>query len=155
EHLGGICLNWGCIPTKSLLHTADTLRRIRQAGELGLSVAEPMVDFPKVMARSRGVAQRLNRGVTHLLKKAGVKVFTGNGSLAPDRRVAVRGADGATQHLQARHTILATGAHARGLPALPFDGGRVWSYRDALAATELPRSLIVIGAGAIGMEFAS
>jgi len=155
EHLGGICLNWGCIPTKSLLHTADTLRRIRQAGELGLSVAEPTVDFAKVMARSRGVAQRLNRGVTHLLKKAGVKVFTGNGSIAPDRRVAVRGADGATQHLQARHTILATGAHARGLPALPFDGGRVWSYRDALAATELPRSLIVVGAGAIGMEFAS
>jgi dihydrolipoamide dehydrogenase len=155
EHLGGICLNWGCIPTKSLLHTADTLRRIRQAGELGLSVAEPTVDFAKVMARSRGVAQRLNGGVKHLLKKAGVKVFTGSGSLASDHAVAVRGGDGATQYLQARHIILATGAHARGLPTLPFDGERVWSYRDALAATALPRSLIVVGAGAIGMEFAS
>lgn len=155
EHLGGICLNWGCIPTKSLLHTADALRHIRQAGELGLKVSEPTVDFAKVMVRSRGVAQRLNRGVTHLLKKAGVKVFMGSGSLAPGNGTTVRGPDGTTQHLQARNTILATGAHARGLPALPFDSERVWSYRDALAATTLPRSLIVVGAGAIGMEFAS
>lgn len=155
EHLGGICLNWGCIPTKSLLHTADTLRHIRHAGELGLQVGEPVIDFLKVMARSRGVAQRLNRGVAHLLRKAGVTVFMGAAAFTPDRAIEVRTAEGSAQRLTAGNTILATGAHARALPALPFDGGRVWSYRDALAATALPRSLVVIGAGAIGMEFAS
>ncbi|MBP7568235.1 MAG: FAD-dependent oxidoreductase, partial [Burkholderiaceae bacterium] len=155
EHLGGICLNWGCIPTKSLLHTADTLRRIRHAGDLGLGVAEPTIDFPRVMARSRDVAQRLNRGVTQLLRKAGVTVFDGHAAFAPDRSVQVRAADGSTQALRARHTIVATGARARALPALPFDGDRVWSYRDALAALAQPASLLVVGAGAIGMEFAS
>ncbi len=155
EHLGGLCLNGGCIPTKSLLHTADTLRRIRHAGDLGLDVAEPAIDFPRVMARSRGVAQRLNRGVSQLLRKAGVTVFDGHAVFASDRSVRVRAADGSTQTLRARHTIVATGAHARVLPALPFDGDRVWSYRDALAARSLPASLLVIGAGAIGMEFAS
>ncbi len=155
EHLGGICLNWGCIPTKSLLHTADTLRRIRHAGDLGLGVAEPTIDFPRVMARSRDVAQRLNRGVSQLLRKAGVTVLDGHASFAPDRSVGVRTADGSAQTLRARHTIVATGAHARALPALPFDGERVWSYRDALAARARPASLLVIGAGAIGMEFAS
>lgn len=155
EHLGGICLNWGCIPTKSLLHTADTLRRIRHAGDLGLGVAEPTIDFPRVMARSRDVAKRLNRGVTQLLRKAGVTVFDGHAAFAPDRSVCVRAADGSAQTLRARHTLVATGARARPLPALPFDGDRVWSYRDALAARERPASLLVIGAGAIGMEFAS
>ncbi len=155
EHLGGICLNWGCIPTKSLLHTADTLRRIRHAGELGLGVGEPVIDFARVMQRSREVAQRLNRGVAHLLKKAGVTVFDGHAAFSADHAIEVRGMDGTTQRLSAKHTLLATGAHARSLPALPFDGQRVWSYRDALAATECPDSLLVIGAGAIGMEFAS
>ena len=154
-HLGGICLNWGCIPTKSLLHTADTLRRIRHADNLGLCVAEPTIDFPRVIARSRDVAQRLNRGVAQLLRKAGVTVLEGHASFAADRSVQVCAADGSTRSLQARHTIVATGAHARALPALPFDGERVWSYRDALAARALPKSLLVIGAGAIGMEFAS
>ncbi len=155
EHLGGICLNWGCIPTKSLLHTADTLRRIRHAGELGLGVGEPVVDFTRVMQRSREVAQRLNRGVAHLLRQAGVTVQDGHAAFRADRKVEVRGKDGATQQLDAKHTLLATGAHARGLPALPFDGERVWSYREALAATQRPASLLVIGAGAIGLEFAS
>lgn len=155
EHLGGICLNWGCIPTKSLLHTADTLRHIRQAGELGLKVAAPEVDFSRVMARSRTVANKLNRGVTHLLKRAGVTVIEGHASFGEDKVLQVRQADGRVQRLEARNTLLATGAHARALPGLPFDGDRVWSYRDALAAPALPRSLVVIGAGAIGMEFAS
>jgi len=155
EHLGGICLNWGCIPTKSLLHTADTLRRIRHASDLGLAVAEPAIDFARVMQRSREVAQRLNKGVTHLLRKAGVTVIDGAAGFAPDRSVQVMQPDGKTQRLQARHLIVATGAHPRALPQLPFDGDRVWSYRDALAARSLPASLLVIGAGAIGMEFAS
>jgi dihydrolipoamide dehydrogenase len=107
------------------------------------------------MRRSREVAERLNRGVTQLLKKAGVAVFAGHAAFAADRTVEVRAVDGRTQRLKANNTILATGAHARGLPLLPFDGQRVWSYRDALAATERPESLLVIGAGAIGMEFAS
>ena len=116
EHLGGICLNWGCIPTKSLLHTADTLRRIRHAGDLGLAVSEPQVDFVHLMRRSREVAERLNRGVTQLLKKAGVAVFAGHAAFAADRTVEVRAVDGRTQRLKANNTILATGAHARGLP---------------------------------------
>ncbi|NLD70342.1 MAG: dihydrolipoyl dehydrogenase [Limnobacter sp.] len=155
EHLGGICLNWGCIPTKSLLHAADTLRRIRGADALGIAVAEPSVDFVRVMDRSRAVAQRLNRGVAHLLRKAGVAVLEGHAAFEADRAVRVRLADGNEERLQARHTIIATGARAKTLAQLPFDGERVWSYRDALCARELPRSLIVVGAGAIGMEFAS
>ncbi|MFT4191232.1 MAG: FAD-dependent oxidoreductase, partial [Comamonas sp.] len=155
ESLGGICLNWGCIPTKALLHAADTLRRIRHAGELGITVAPPTVDFGRVMARSRQVSQRLNRGVTHLLKKAGVTVFKGTASLAGGLRVQVAEAAGPGPLLQAGHIIVATGARANELPLLPFDGERVWRYREALAATQLPRSLAVVGAGAIGMEFAS
>ena len=155
ESLGGICLNWGCIPTKALLHSADTVRRIRHAGEQGITVPEPQVDFGKVVARSRQVSQRLNRGVTHLLKKAGVTVFMGSAALQPDKQVQVSSANGQQQVLAAKHVIVATGARARELPMLPFDGHRVWGYRDALSAKELPKSLVVIGAGAIGMEFAS
>ena len=160
ESLGGICLNWGCIPTKALLHTADTLRRIRHADALGIRVASPEVDFAQVMARSRQASQRLNRGVTHLLKKAGVTVFMGSAQLAGQsaaghRQIEVSAAQGAKQTLQARHTIVATGARARELPMLPFDGQRVWGYRDALSAKQVPKSLAVVGAGAIGMEFAS
>ena len=155
ENLGGICLNWGCIPTKALLHSADTVRRIRHAGVQGITVSEPQVDFGKVVARSRQVSQRLNRGVTHLLKKAGVTVFMGSAALLPDKQVEVTSAKGQQQVLLARHVIVATGARARELPMLPFDGQRVWGYREALSAKELPKSLVVIGAGAIGMEFAS
>ena len=155
EHLGGICLNWGCIPTKSLLHTADTLRRIRHAGELGLKVGAPEIDFAAVMRRSRQVADRLGRGVAQLLKKAGVEVMPGHATLARDGGVAVSAGDGSVQHLQATHRLLATGARARALPSLPFDGQRIWHYRDALSAPALPRSLLVVGAGAIGAEFAS
>lgn len=155
ESLGGICLNWGCIPTKALLHTADTLRRIRHAGALGITVGAPQVDFGAVMARSRQVSQRLNRGVAHLLKKAGVTVYGGTGTLRPGQQVQVDKAPGRSQTLQARNVVLATGARARALPLLAFDGDRVWSYREALSAPALPRSLVVIGAGAIGMEFAS
>jgi dihydrolipoamide dehydrogenase len=155
EHLGGICLNWGCIPTKSLLHTADTLRRIRGAAALGITAGEPAIDFPRVMQRSREVAQRLERGVAHLLRKAGVTVIDGDARFIAGGAVQVTKGDGGTETVRARHVIVATGARPRPLPQLPFDGDRVWSYRDALAARELPASLAVIGAGAIGMEFAS
>ena len=154
ESLGGICLNWGCIPTKALLHSADTIRRIRHAGAQGITVGEPQVDFGKVVARSRQVSQRLNRGVTHLLKKAGVTVLMGTASLQKGKQVQVVDGQG-QQLLHAKHIIIATGARARALPMLPFDGDRVWGYREALSAKSLPKSLVVIGAGAIGMEFAS
>lgn len=154
ESLGGICLNWGCIPTKALLHSADTIRRIRHAGAQGITVGEPQVDFGKVVARSRLVSQRLNRGVTHLLKKAGVTVLMGTASLQKGKQVQVVDGQG-QQLLHAKHIIIATGARARALPMLPFDGDRVWGYREALSAKSLPKSLVVIGAGAIGMEFAS
>lgn len=155
ESLGGICLNWGCIPTKALLHSADTLRRIRHAGAQGITVSEPQVDFGKVVARSRQVSQRLNRGVAHLLKKAGVTVLMGTAALQSSKQVQVTDANGRQQMLQADNLVIATGARARELPVLPFDGDRIWGYRDALSAKALPKSLVVIGAGAIGMEFAS
>lgn len=155
EHLGGICLNWGCIPTKALLHSADTLRRIRHAASQGIIVSEPQVDFGTMMARSRQISQRLNQGVAHLLKKAGVTVFMGSADIPAAGQIRIVDEKGQNRMLQANHTILATGARARELPMLPFDGGRVWSYKDALSAQVVPESLIVVGAGAIGMEFAS
>ena len=155
EHLGGICLNWGCIPTKSLLHTTDTLRRIRQAADLGILVGAPQVDFARVMQRSREVAQRLNRGVAHLLRKAGVTVIQGQAAFGPQGLMQVQTPQGNRRIVRAAHTVMATGARPRPLPQLPFDGERVWSYRDALSAPALPKSLLVVGAGAIGMEFAS
>ena len=158
EHLGGICLNWGCIPTKALLHAADTLRRIAHAGVLGIRVGKPEVDFAQVVARSRAVSQRLNAGVTHLLKKHKVSVFMGAASLGKPasgkKTVSVMPDTGNDLTLNATHVVLATGARARELPGLPFDGERVWAYRDALVAKAVPKSLLVIGAGAIGMEFA-
>ena len=155
DHLGGICLNWGCIPTKALLHAADTLRRIRHADALGISVGTPQVNFDRLMARSRQVSQRLNRGVAHLLKKAGVTVFMAAAEILSPQAVQLTDAKAMPKRLQARHILIATGAHARELATLPFDGDRVWSYREALSAPSLPASLLVIGAGAIGMEFAS
>jgi dihydrolipoamide dehydrogenase len=154
EHLGGICLNWGCIPTKALLHTAETLRTMRGAGNLGIGIGEPVIDFARVMARSRAVAQKLNRGVVQLLKNAGVTVFSGAAVFDADGSVRVQGADGAGKRLQTHHTIVATGAAARQLPQLPWVRERVWSYREALAARAAPKSLVIVGAGAIGMEFA-
>jgi dihydrolipoamide dehydrogenase len=155
EQLGGICLNWGCIPTKALLHAADTLRRIQQAAELGINVGAPSINLGAMISRSRGVAHRLSRGVAGLLKKAKVQVFNGHANFTGGEQLQVTLADGSTQVLQTRHTIIATGARARALPSLPFDGQRVWSYREALTPTSLPKSLLVVGAGAIGLEFAS
>lgn len=155
DQLGGVCLNWGCIPTKALLHAADTLRRIRRAGDLGILVSEPQVDFERVIQRSREVSLQLNRGVAHLLKKAGVQVFSGVAELVSARGLQVTPAEGEPLRLSGRHILVATGARARELELLPFDGDRVWSYRDALSVKHAPSSLVVVGSGAIGMEFAS
>ena len=155
EHLGGICLNWGCIPTKALLHAADIRHLLRNAGEFGFRVGDVEFDLKKVVARSRKVAKRLNAGVKHLLKKNAVEVFDGHGRLAGEGRVTVGGGAGGVTELRAPHVILATGARARTLPGLEADGERVWTYKEAMVPKVMPRSVLVVGSGAIGIEFAS
>ncbi|EON18792.1 dihydrolipoamide dehydrogenase [Cupriavidus sp. GA3-3] len=153
--LGGICLNWGCIPTKALLRSADVLRLVRDAAAFGVRAAAPSADLPAMVARSRAVAAQLNKGVTHLMKKHGVVVIDGHGKLAGKGRLEVTATDGTHQTLSAPHIILATGARARQLPALPADGKTVWTYREALSPPQAPARLLIVGAGAIGIEFAS
>ncbi|WP_029047661.1 dihydrolipoyl dehydrogenase [Cupriavidus sp. amp6] len=155
EALGGICLNWGCIPTKALLRSADVLRLVKDAAAYGVTVAEPRADVPAMVARSRAVAAQLNKGVAHLMKKHGISVLNGHGRLAGQGRLQVRGPDGRASTVGAGHIVLATGARARALPQLPVDGSTVWSYREALAPPAIPRRMLIVGAGAIGVEFAS
>jgi dihydrolipoamide dehydrogenase len=155
EHLGGICLNWGCIPTKALLQAAQIRHWLGKAGEFGFHGGDVAFDLEKVVARSRRVAKRLSAGVKHLLKKNAVAVFDGHGRLAGGGRVAVeRGAGGAVE-LQAPHVILATGARPRALPGLESNSDSVWTYKEAMVPAVMPRSLLVVGSGAIGIEFAS
>jgi len=159
EHLGGICLNWGCIPTKALLRTSEIYHYLTHAGDYGLSVKEPAFDLAKVVKRSRQVARRLNGGVGHLLKKNKVTVFDGQGRLdgtSGDRRKVHVAKDGkAVADLTATNVMLATGARARQLPGLESDGKLVWTYKEAMVPETMPKSLLVIGSGAIGIEFAS
>jgi dihydrolipoamide dehydrogenase len=151
QHLGGICLNWGCIPTKALLRSAEVYEHFRHAADFGLVAKDFGFDLKKIVERSRGVAKRLNMGVGHLLKKNKVTVLNGHARLAGPGKVAVEG--GGT--LAARHIILATGARARVLPGLEPDGRFVWTYKEALVPDAMPKSLLVVGSGAIGIEFAS
>ncbi|HIG70149.1 MAG: dihydrolipoyl dehydrogenase [Myxococcales bacterium] len=157
EHLGGICLNWGCIPTKALLRTAEIHHLVSRAKEFGLTVGEVEVDLKKVVQRSRKVSKRLATGVKHLMKKNGVDVFNGFGRLAGAGRVAIEGdVEGEPPtELKARSIILATGARARILPGLEADGELIWTYKEAMVPTTLPKRLLVVGSGAIGIEFAS
>ena len=155
ETLGGVCLNWGCIPTKALLHAAEVWRGLQQTRALGIEVVGASFDFARVMARSRDVPGRLARGVKGLMAKNGVKVFAGHGRIAGVGRVEVAAADGELLQLAARDIVVATGARPRELPGVQTDGQRLWSSRDALSAQQLPGSLLIVGAGAIGMEFAS
>ena len=155
EHLGGICLNWGCIPTKALLRSAELRHLLTEAEVHGLTVGRVSVDFQKLVARSRTVAAQLTRGVAHLLKKHKVDVIEGTGSLAGDGRIRVMRDDKNELLLSAAHTIVATGARARALPGIEPNGKGIWTYREALLPDALPKRLLVIGSGAIGMEFAS
>ena len=159
EHLGGICLNWGCIPTKALLRTSEIYHYMQHPEAYGLTAKEVGFDLDKVVKRSRKVAGRLNGGVKHLLKKNKVTVFDGHGRLdgkAGDKRKIHVQKDGkAVADLTAKHVILATGARARQLPGLESDGKQVWTYKEAMVPESFPKSLLVIGSGAIGIEFAS
>jgi dihydrolipoamide dehydrogenase len=156
EHLGGICLNWGCIPTKALLRTAEVATLIRHADEFGLKTNGLSFDLAKIVSRSRQVADKLSSGVAFLLKKHKVTVIAGTARLKGRGVVAVRGKDGeALADVEARHIILATGARARSLPGLETDGKLVWTYREAMVPDAMPKSLLVVGSGAIGIEFAS
>jgi dihydrolipoamide dehydrogenase len=155
DTLGGICLNWGCIPTKALLRHAELYRLMQRGEEFGLLCDNLRFDFGKMITRSRRVASRLSKGVDYLMRKHNIRVWRGVGRLAGSGVVVVYGADDAlTATLQAPHVILATGARPRGLPFLPFDQTHVLSSSEAMVLNEVPTSLVIIGAGAIGVEFA-
>ena len=154
EHLGGSCLNWGCIPTKALLRTAEIYHQMQHADVFGLSAKGVSFDAGKVVKRSRQVAGQLSKGVQHLLKKNKVQVFDGHGRLDGKGRVAVERGK-ATDVIAAPHIILATGARARTLPGLEPDGEVIWTYKEAMVPSAIPKSVLVIGSGAIGIEFAS
>ena len=160
ESLGGVCLNWGCIPTKALLRSAEVLHLAKTAEHYGLKPMKPEVDLPAVVKRSRDVAKQLSGGVKHLMKKNKIEVIEGTARLEkgkPAPKVVVKGADGKETAYNAKNVILATGARARSIPqaGLEPDGKLIWTYREAMVPDVMPKRLLVIGSGAIGIEFAS
>ena len=155
EHLGGICLNWGCIPTKALLRASEINHLLHSLDAYGFAADNPRFDFAKVVKRSRNVAGQLSMGVKGLLKKNKVTVFDGHGKLAGPGKLSVSMEGKPVAEIAAKHIILATGARARVLPGMEPDGKLIWSYKEAMVAPSLPKRLIVIGSGAIGSEFAS
>jgi dihydrolipoamide dehydrogenase len=154
ESLGGICLNWGCIPTKALLKSANVFDYIKNAEEYGIQVAAPKADFGGMVSRSRGVADGMSKGVTFLLKKNKVDVIMGTGKVLAGKRIEVSANDGGTQVLETSNIIIATGARSRQLPNLPQDGKKIIGYREAMTLKSQPKKLVVVGSGAIGVEFA-
>ncbi len=154
ENLGGICLNWGCIPTKALLRSSEVFHLMHRAKEFGLSAEGIGYDLDAVVKRSRGVSKQMEGGVKHLLKKNKVTVIMGEATIPAKGKVTVK-TDKGTEELTGKNIVLATGARARNLPGLEADGDRVWSYRHALVPLHQPKKLLVIGSGAIGIEFAS
>ena len=154
ENLGGICLNWGCIPTKALLRSSEVFHLMERAKDFGLSAEKIGYDLDAVVKRSRGVAKQLSSGIGHLMKKNKITVVMGEATIPTKGKVSVK-TDKGTEELLAKNIILATGARARELPGLEGDGDLVWTYRDALVPPRMPKKLLVIGSGAIGIEFAS
>ena len=154
EHLGGICLNWGCIPTKAMLRSAEVFHLAERAREFGLSAENISFDLSKIIARSRKISGQLNQGVGHLLKKNKVTVFSGEAKLVDSSTVSIT-MEGKNTDITAKNIILATGARARELPGMEADGNLVWTYKHALNPSKMPKKLLVIGSGAIGVEFAS
>src|SRR5438045_6601491 len=155
EHLGGICLNWGCIPTKALLRTSEINHLLHHLPDFGFAAVEPRFEIDKVVKRSRAVAKQLSSGVAHLLRKHKVAVFDGSGRLAGRQTLAVEKDGKPVATLKSPHIVLATGARARQLPGIEADGKLIWTYKEAMVPPSMPRSLLVIGSGAIGIEFAS
>lgn len=155
QHLGGICLNWGCIPTKALLAGAELTHQFKHAQQFGFSVDSIRFDIQQLVKHSRHVSQQLVKGIEQLLKKNQVTVLKSRAKFVGKERLELTDAQGETQQITAPHIIVATGAHAAHLPHIHVDGKHVWSYKDALVPQALPRSLLVIGSGAIGSEFAS
>lgn len=154
EALGGICLNWGCIPTKALLKSAEVFDYLNHADEYGIKVSGGEVDFASVIKRSRGVAEGMSKGIQFLMKKNKIDVVMGQAKLKKGKKVEVKGADGNNKEYNAKHIILATGARSRELPNLPQDGKKIIGYRQAMNLPSQPKSLVVVGSGAIGIEFA-
>jgi dihydrolipoamide dehydrogenase len=153
EHLGGICLNWGCIPTKALLRTAEVKHLIDNASDFGIKVEKISFDIKAIVARSRDISSKLAGGIKHLLKKNKVEVIEGHGKILKNLQVEVSGAS--KEIIQAKHIIIATGARARNLPGLEADGNLIWNARHAMTPQTLPKKLLIVGSGAIGIEFAS
>ena len=154
EALGGICLNWGCIPTKALLKSANVFEYIEHAEDYGISVAKPKADFGGMVKRSRGVADGMSKGVQFLMKKNKIDVIMGNGKLLPGKQLEVTDEGGKKQTLSADHIIVATGARSRQLPSIPQDGKNIIGYREAMTLKDQPKRMVVVGSGAIGVEFA-
>jgi dihydrolipoamide dehydrogenase len=154
ESLGGICLNWGCIPTKALLKSAQVFEYLKHAGDYGITVNEYNADFNKVIGRSRDVADGMSKGIQFLLKKNKIDVINGYGKIKQGKKVEVTAADGTATTYEAQHIILATGARSRVLPGLEQDGKKVIGYREAMTLPTLPTSMVIVGSGAIGCEFA-
>lgn len=154
ESLGGVCLNWGCIPTKALLKSAEVMNYIHDAEDYGIQVSEAAHQFQKVVKRSRGVADKMSKGVNFLFRKNKIETLMGIGKVTADKKVAVTDEGGNTEYYEAKHIILATGSRARSLPNMPIDNEKIIGYRKAMVLETQPSSMIVVGSGAIGMEFA-
>lgn len=154
ENLGGICLNWGCIPTKALLKSAQVFNYVSHASNYGVAAQPITPDLEAMVTRSRGVAETMSKGVQFLLKKNNVDVITGTGKVKPGKKVEVTNAEGEVAIYEANHIIIATGARSRNLPNLPQDGKKIIGYREAMTLPQLPKSMVVVGSGAIGSEFA-
>ncbi len=152
--LGGVCLNWGCIPTKALLKSAQVFEYLNHAADYGINVKGGEADFGAVVKRSRDVASQMSNGVQFLMKKNKIEVIAGEGTVKPGKKVAVKDKDGKTTEYSAKHIIIATGARSRELPNIKQDGKKVIGYREAMVLPKMPKSMIVVGAGAIGVEFA-
>ena len=153
ESLGGVCLNWGCIPTKALIKSAQVFEYIQHAEDYGITVKEATHDFGKVVKRSRDVAYGMSKGIQFLMKKNKIDVVMGYGKVLPGKKLEVKGGQG-TQILSAKHIILATGGRSRELPSLPQDGKKIIGYREAMTLATQPKSMVIVGSGAIGVEFA-
>ena len=153
ENLGGVCLNWGCIPTKALIKSAQVFEYIQHAEDYGITVKEATHDFGKVVKRSRDVADGMSKGIQFLMKKNKIDVVMGYGKVLPGKKLEVKGDQG-TQILSAKHIILATGGRSRQLPSLPQDGKKIIGYREAMTLATQPKSMVIVGSGAIGVEFA-